>query len=46
MDRDSTNTWIGFLFCVLLVLWAAATWGDPDLIDALIYYLSDGHYKH
>jgi len=40
------NSLYGFLFCTLLVIWAAATWGDPDLIDALIYYLSDGHYKH
>ena len=46
MSEDNTNTYVGFMFFVLLVLWAAATWGDPDLIDALIYYLSDGHYKH
>ncbi len=46
MNNENTNTYIGFLFMVLLVLWAASSWGDPDLIDALIYYLSDGHYKH
>jgi hypothetical protein len=46
MNSDNTNTYVGFLFMVLLVFWAASSWGDPDLIDALIYYLSDGHYKH
>jgi len=40
------NGLYGFLFCSLLVMWAAVTWGDPDLTDALIYYLSDGYYKH
>ena len=43
---ESNNGLYGFLFCVLLVIWAASALGDPDLIDALIYYLSDGHYKH
>ena len=42
----NNNGLFGFLFCSLLVFWAAASWGNPDLIDALIYYLSDGHYKH
>ena len=46
MSEDNTNTYVGFMFFVLLVIWVASTWGDPDLIDALIYYLSDGHYKH
>ena len=46
MSEGNSNTMYGFLFCSLLVIWVAATWGDPDLIDALIYYLSDGHYKH
>lgn len=32
-------------FCVILVVWCAAAWGSPDLIDAFIYYLSDGFYK-
>ena len=44
--NDNTNTFVGFLFMVLLVLWAASTWGDPDLMAALIYHLSDGYYKH
>jgi len=44
MDNNST-TYTGFLFMVLLVCWIASTWGDPDLIDAFIYYLSDGYYK-
>ena len=46
MNSDEEDSMYGFLFMVLLVIWAAASWGDPDLIDALIYYLSDGHYKH
>ena len=42
---SENSSMYGFLFMVILVIWAAASWGDPDLIDALIYYLSDGHYK-
>ena len=42
---NDNNTMYGFLFSVLVVLWAASTWGNPDLMDALIYYLSDGFYK-
>ena len=43
--NSENSTMYGFLFMVLLVIWIASTWGDPDLIDALIYYLSDGYYK-
>ena len=43
---NDNNTMYGFLFSVLVVFWAASTWGNPDLMDALIYYLSDGYYKH
>ena len=46
MSEGNSNTMYGFLFCVFLVSLSVACWGDPDLIDALIYYLSDGHYKH
>jgi len=45
MDNNS-HTYIGFMFMVLLVIWAVSSWGTPDLIDALIYYLSDGYYKN
>ena len=45
MDNDNTGTYMGFVFMVLLVIWAMLSWGSPDLIDALIYYLSDGYYK-
>ncbi len=45
MTSDN-NAMYGFLFFMLLVIWAAASWGDPDLIDALIYYMSDGYYKN
>ena len=44
MSNDN-NAMYGFFFCVILVVWCASTWGDPDLMDALIYYLSDGYYK-
>ena len=45
MSEGNSNTMYGFLFCVILVIWAISTWGTPDLVDALIYYLSDGYYK-
>ena len=45
MNSEENTSMYGFLFMVLMVLWIASTWGDPDLIDALIYYLSDGYYK-
>ena len=44
--NSENSTMYGFFFCVILVVWCASTWGDPDLIDALIYYLSDGYYKN
>ena len=44
--NSENSTMYGFLFMVILVIWAATSWGDPDLIDAFIYYLSDGFYKH
>ena len=44
MSNDN-NAMYGFFFCVILVVWCASTWGTPDLIDAFIYYLSDGYYK-
>ena len=46
MNENQNNGLYGFLFCTLLVVWAATSWGEPDLIDALIYYFSDGYYKH
>ena len=33
------------LFLVFITSLIVASWGEPDLIDALIYHLSDGHYK-
>ncbi len=44
--NNENSTMYGFFFCVILVVWCASTWGDPDLMDALIYYLSDGYYKN
>ena len=35
----------GFWFMVIIILLIVASWGSPDLIDALIYHLSDGHYN-
>ena len=42
---SSSNTWAGFWMLVFLVSAIMACWGTPDLIDAWIYYLSDGHFK-
>jgi len=42
---ESNNTMYGFLFCVFVISLSVACWGSPDLIDALIYYLTDGYYK-
>ncbi len=39
------ETMYGFWFCVIMVLLCMSTWGSPDLLDAVIYYLSDGYYK-
>jgi hypothetical protein len=44
MSNDNSGMY-GFLFCVVLVVWCISAWGQPDLIDAFIYYLSDGYYK-
>jgi len=45
LENNDTNTYVGFWFMCLLVIWAIMGWGSPDLIDAFIYYLSDGYYK-
>tara|TARA_B100001250_G_C19733220_1_gene759512 strand:+ start:85 stop:219 length:135 start_codon:yes stop_codon:yes gene_type:complete len=39
------NTMYGFWFLVIIICLCMSAWGSPDLIDALIYYLSDGFYK-
>mgnify|MGYP004257728033 CR=1 FL=1 len=39
------NTMYGFWFLVILICLSVSAWGSPDLIDAFIYYLSDGFYK-
>ena len=36
------HTWAGFWFLIFIISAIMATWGTPDLIDAWIYYLSDG----
>ena len=43
--NTTANTWAGFWFLVFFISLIVAVWGEPDLIDALIYYLSDGYYK-
>ena len=45
VKADSSHTWAGFWIIVFLVSSVMACWGTPDLIDAWIYYLSDGHFK-
>tara|TARA_B100000686_G_scaffold301012_1_gene336000 strand:- start:2131 stop:2271 length:141 start_codon:yes stop_codon:yes gene_type:complete len=42
---SENNTMYGFWFCVIVLLLSVACWGSPDLVDAWIYYLSDGFYK-
>ncbi len=44
--NNENSTMYGFFFCVILVAWCISAWGSPDLIDAFIYYLSDGYYKN
>ena len=39
------NTWAGFWMLVFIISAIMATWGTPDLIDAWIYYLTDGALK-
>ena len=42
---NENNTMYGFWFCLIVLLLSVACWGSPDLVDAWIYYLSDGFYK-
>ena len=41
---NENSTMYGFWFCVIVLLLSVACWGTPDLVDAWIYYLSDGFY--
>ena len=43
--NKTANTWAGFWFFIFIISLIVATWGEPDLIDAWIYYLSDVYYK-
>jgi len=43
--NTAANTWAGFCLIVFIISTMVAVWGEPDLIDALIYHLSDGYYK-
>lgn len=45
MNENNVTTICGFMIVCLIILWLVISWGAPDLIDAMIYYLSDGHYK-
>jgi hypothetical protein len=45
VKNTTANTWAGFWFLIFFISLIVAVWGKPDLIDALIYYLSDGYYK-
>ena len=42
---NSSNTWAGFWMLIFMVSAIMACWGTPDLIDAWIYYLTDGYFK-
>ena len=39
------HTWAGFWFLIFIISAIMASWGSPDLIDAWIYYLTDGALK-
>ena len=39
------HTWAGFWFLIFIISAIIASWGSPDLIDAWIYYLTDGALK-
>ena len=41
-DTNTANTWAGFWMLVFIISAIMASWGSPDLIDAWIYYLTDG----
>jgi len=41
-DTNTANTWAGFWFMIFIISAIMASWGTPDLIDAWIYYLTDG----
>ena len=43
--NTTANPWAGFSHIVFVISLIVAVWGDPDLIDAWIYHLSDGYYK-
>jgi len=43
--NTTANTWAGFWFFIFIISLITATWGEPDLMDAWIYHLSDGYYK-
>ena len=40
--NNTANTWASFWYLIFITSLIVACWGEPDLIDALIYYLSDG----
>ena len=44
-QNNTVKTWVGFWFFIFIISIIVATWGEPDLIDAWIYNLSDGYYK-
>ena len=45
MKNKTANTWAGFWMFIFIFSLAVTTWGEPALIDAFIYYLSDGYNK-
>ena len=45
VKNKAASTWAGFWYMIFVTSLIVAVWGKPDLIDALIYHLSDGYYK-
>jgi hypothetical protein len=40
--NNTANTWASFWYMIFITSLIVACWGEPDLIDAWIYHLSDG----
>ena len=43
--NKTASTWASFWYMIFITSIIVASWGEPDLIDAYIYHLSDGYYK-
>jgi len=44
-DKDDSTINISFKLIGAITLWVCLFWGDPDIQDALIFWLTDGTLK-